>query len=178
MVLVMPIFRRTNERTLPVTPEVARKLEGARPKRYLVLGSDGHGRGVRSHLWDKLPGDVNVADFDVVVLNFAAFEDEKLAEGFPTDRLPSVESMTRLVFSPNAEIIAIGDPSTRIGSRGDRTPLFDPQVRADYWLPFYLSVEEDSGTQYTVDAQEWAAYFTHLSSWRWIVGAETTPRHS
>jgi hypothetical protein len=74
----MSIFRRSKE---PVTPNVTRELEQARPKRYLVLGSDGHGRGVRSHRWDKLPNDLNVADYDVVVLNFAAFEVKELAEG-------------------------------------------------------------------------------------------------
>ena len=115
-----------------------------------------------------MPADLNVADYDVVILNFAAFEDRELAEGFPTDRLPSVESMTRLVFSSNAEIIAVGDPSARIGTGADRPgPIYDPGFRADYWLPFNLGVEEDSGTQYEVEAQEWAEYFTHLS-WAWL----------
>jgi hypothetical protein len=143
-----------------------------------VLGSEGHGRGVKSHRWDKLPSDLNVADYDVVVLNFAAFEDKELAEGFPQDRLPSVESITRLLFSPNAEVIAIGDPSTLIGSllEDARMRFYDPRLRADYWLPFAIGVEEDAGTQYQVDAEEWASYFEDLSSWRWIVTGETFPR--
>jgi hypothetical protein len=29
-------------------------------------------------------------------------------------------------------------------------------------------VEDDRGTQYRVDAEEWATYFEYLSSWRWI----------
>jgi hypothetical protein len=178
MVVVMSIFRRTGERTMHVPPKVNRELEQMRPRRYLVLGSAGHGRGVRAHRWDKLPNDLNVADYDVVVLNFAAFEDKQLAEGFPREQLPSTESMTRLVFSPNAEIIAIGDPSTLIGARGDESMRFyDPRVRADYWLPFHLGVEEDSGTQYSVDAQEWATYFEHVSSWGWIVTGETPPKY-
>jgi hypothetical protein len=175
----MPIFRRLKERTLSVTPNIDREMDEARPRRYLVLGSEGHGRGVRSHRWDHLPDDLNVADYDVVVLNFAAFKEAQLAEGFPKDRLPSVEAMTRLVFSPNAEIVAIGDPSTLIGARPDQTstPFYDPRVRCDYWLPFYIGVEDDIGTQYHVDAAEWAAYFEHLSNWRWIATGETPTRH-
>src|SRR4051794_1598771 len=107
----MPIFRRP-QRTPTPTHRYKPEVEGARTKRYLVLGSEGHGRTVKSYRWDKLPADLNVADYDVVVLNYAAFENEDLAKGFPIDRLPSVESMTRLLFSPNAEIVAIGDPST------------------------------------------------------------------
>lgn len=175
----MPILGRQRARTLPVPPKVKRELERARPKRYLVLGSEGHGRGVRSHRWNKLPDELNVADYDVVVLNFAAFEDEHLAEGFPRGRLPSVESLTRLLFAPNSEIIAIGNPSTLIGSRPEqsRTPFYDSRVRCDYWLPFYILVEDDFGTQYRVDADEWAAYFEHLSGWRWIATGQMQPQN-
>ncbi len=33
------------------------------------------------------------------------------------------------------------------------------------------------GTQYRVDAEEWAAYFELLSGWRWIASGEKPPRH-
>jgi hypothetical protein len=165
----MPIFR-PKERTLPVSPKVRRELERARPKRYLVLGSEGHGRGVTSYRWDKVPNDLNVADYDVVVLNFSAFDEKELAEAFP--RLPSDEPMTRLLFSPNAEIVAIGNRATLIGSqRQEARRIVDRRRRADYWLPFCIDVEDDVGTQYRVDAEEWAAYFEHLSGWRWITSS-------
>lgn len=130
-----------------------------------------------SYRWDKLPISLNVADHDLVVLNWAAFEDKELAEGFPPERLPSTESMTRLVFSPNAEVVAIGNPSTMIGSmRTEPRRLIDPRRRADYWLPFSIGVEDDVGTQYSVDADEWAAYFEHVSGWRWIATGEGFPQ--
>jgi hypothetical protein len=173
----MPIFR-PRESTLPVPPKVQRELEQARPKRYLVVGSERHGRGVTSHRWDRTPDGLNVADYDVVILNFAAFADERLAAGFPRERLPSLESMTRLLFSQGAEIIAIGDPSTLIGPRPEEaTRFWDSRVRSDYWLPMYIGVEDDAGTQYQVDAAEWAPYFEHLSGWRWIATGETPAHH-
>jgi hypothetical protein len=150
-----------------------------RGRRYLVLGSDRHGYGVRSHRWDKLPNDLNVADYDVVVLNFAAFDDEHLARGFPQERLPDVESMARLVFS-GAEVIAIGNPSTLIGSLPENplTRAIETRDRCDYWLPVEISVEDNSGTQYDVDAKEWAGYFEQLSRWRWIATGEAPSRYS
>jgi hypothetical protein len=149
-----------------------------RAKCYLVLGSDGHGYGVRSHRWDKVPNDLNIADYDVAILNFAAFEDPELAGGFAQERLPSVESMARLVFS-GAEVIAIGNPSTLIGSLPENplTRAIETRDRCDYWLPVEIGVEDNSGTQYDVDATEWASYFEHFSRWRWIATGEAPSRY-
>jgi hypothetical protein len=166
----MAIFSR-EVRSGKVTPKMDRELEAARPKRILVLGSGGHGRGVTAYPWDKLPEDLNVADYDVVVLNFAAFEDRALAEGYPKERLPSRETLARLIFAPKSEIIAIGDPSIRIGappSPEGPVPFLDTRKRADYWLPCYLHVEENQGTSYQVVAEEWQPYFDVFKGWSWI----------
>lgn len=156
------------------------ETEQARPRRCLVLGSTGHGAAVRAHRWDRLPPNgLNVADYDAVILNFAAFEDKDLAEGFQVELLPTVRSMTRLVFSPGAEVIAIGNPSTMIGSWPEQplTRAIDPRARCDYWLPFEVEVEEDSGTQYRVEDEEWAPYFEHLLGWQWIATGECPSRY-
>jgi hypothetical protein len=146
----------------------------------LVLGSTGHGAGVRAHRWDRLPPNgLNVADYEAVILNFAAFEDEDLAEGFQVELLPTVRSMTRLAFSPGAEVIAIGDPSTMIGSWPEKplTRAIDPRARCDYWLPFEVEVEEDSGTQYRVEDEEWTSYFENVMGWQWIATGECPSRY-
>ena len=169
----MALFSR-EVRPGKVPSKVARELEAARPKRFLVLGSDGHGhgRGVTAYAWDKLPNGLNVADYDVVVINFAAFEDKVLAEGFPTERLPSRETLARLIFAPNSTIVAIGDPSTLIGAPPDPegpVGFYDSRWRADYWLPCILLVEEDRGTSYRVVAEEWQPYFDVFKEWCCIV---------
>jgi hypothetical protein len=78
--------------------------------------------------------------------------------------------MCRLLFTPGSEVIAIGNPSTRIGP--------EPQVplgrrRADYWLPAAIGVEPDAGTRYDVLQSEWKPYFDHVANWSWIVTGET-----
>jgi hypothetical protein len=99
-----------------------------------------------------------------------------MAEGVSEELLPSVESMTRLLFSPDAEIIAIGDPSTRIGAPPENK-FYDGRARCDYWLPFYISTENDVGTQFQVNDEAWAPYGRLISGWRWIATGETPSRY-
>jgi hypothetical protein len=177
----MGLFSRTQEKSARVTPKLSRELEKTRPKRILVVGSEGHGRDITAYRWEKLPTAINVADYDVVILNFAAFAaDAALAEGFPVDRLPSLESMTRLLFAPQSEIVAIGKPDTLIGAPTrpgqSQQPFYDRRERADYWLPFYLSVEDNRGRAYEVLDTEWRQYFTALSEYRWIASADLSAR--
>lgn len=143
-------------------------------KRILVLGSSGHGRAVQAYQWDQLPQALNVADHEVVILNFAAFEDRAVAEDFPIDRLPDRRSMTRLLFSPGSELVAIGDPRTLIGPPPDHLDprLFDSRKRADYWLPFRLQVEDNSGQSYSVTSDDWQPFFNHLTVWNWIISGD------
>jgi hypothetical protein len=176
------LFQRSESRSLPVPPKVAAERERARPKRILVIGSDGHGRDVTSYRWEKLPTGINVADYDVVVLNFAAFAaDSVLAEGFPVDRLPSLESMTRLLFAPQSEIVAIGSPATLIGPPSkpgqSQQPFYDGRERADYWLPFYLGVEDNKGRSYEVLDGEWRYFFEGLSEYHWIASSDLPVRY-
>lgn len=145
-------------------------------RRILVLGSSGHGRAVQAYPWDQLPRTLNVADYEVVILNFAAFEDRAAAEGFPIDRLPDQRALTRLLFSPSSEVVAIGDPRTLVGPPPDPDPrLFDSRKRADYWLPFRLQIEDNSGQSYSVTSDSWQSFFTHLTAWDWIVSGDPQP---
>ncbi len=56
-------------------------------KRILVLGSAPHTRLVTAYTWDNLPKYLNVADYDVVILNLEPLLDEKLARGFNLEKL-------------------------------------------------------------------------------------------
>jgi hypothetical protein len=124
--------------------------------RYLVLGSNGHGRQVEAHTWDQLPADLNIADFDRVVLDFVPFEeDEELARGIDPARLPSTDQFARLLFS-GAEVIAIGNPSTVVGGG---TPVV-------WWLPMQINVVAEAGEIRNVD-YPWEAYFEHTKHYSW-----------
>ena len=51
-------------------------------KKILVLGSNQHSKIVTSYLWQYLPPDLNVADFDVVIINLIPFQNETFAHEF------------------------------------------------------------------------------------------------
>ena len=59
-------------------------------KKILILGAAGFPVGVHAYPWDRLPPELNVADFDVVILNLAVFEsDVSLRDGINPERLPA-----------------------------------------------------------------------------------------
>ncbi len=76
-------------------------------KRILVLGSAPHARSVTTYTWDNLPQYLNVADYDVVILNLIPLLNEELARGLKLETLPSWEQFVRLLFSDDSEIIVI-----------------------------------------------------------------------
>ena len=157
---------------------MAAERERARPKRILVIGSEGHGKDVTSYAWDKFPEGFNVADFDVVILNFATFEeDEALAAAFPPGRLPARESLGRLLFAERTELIAIGDPSTQIGPEPEeRGFVLGGRPRVAEWLPFWFRVEHETGSSLEIKDKDWAFYLSKLSGYEWFTGGEMGAR--
>jgi len=125
------------------------------PKRddrsILVLGSAGHPKGVTAYAWDALPAGLNVADYDIVILNLQSIiEDKRLEERTESIDLPSVEDFGRLWFSRGAEIIALGHPGLGWGSRG-----------AFFWSPFVLESRRETGSKITA-VPAWSWYFDDL----------------
>jgi hypothetical protein len=60
--------------------------------KVLVLGSIQHGRQVDAYAWDGVPRDLNVADYDAVILNFVPIEDDNgLRRAMRLERLPSTD---------------------------------------------------------------------------------------
>lgn len=174
----MSIFRRSKPKEFPLPPKVARERDRARPKRILVIGSEGHGKAVTSYPWHKFPERFNVADFDVVILNYATFgEDQALAEGFPPERLPDRDSLGRLFFAEDSELIAIGDPNTEVGPEPEGSGFILGRSSVSDWLPFWFAVEHTSGSAFELKDDEWAFYFSRLARYEWFMSGEVGSRH-
>lgn len=67
-------------------------------KRILVLGSAPHTRLVTAYVWDGLPKDLNIADYDVVILNFAPFLNKEFAHRIKQNTLISQMQYARLLI--------------------------------------------------------------------------------
>jgi hypothetical protein len=168
---VVPTFGRSRASR----QEKSKDQSAPREKRVLVLGSNIDATGVRAHQWDRLPRELNVADYEVVILNFAPFEDESMAAGYNADVLPDKKSFAQLIFSHGAEVVALGDPNLMLGSEdeddgGIRAPWFDPRTPVTWWLPVWLRVQVETGQAIDVDDKDWAFYFKLLDRyfWYWV----------
>jgi hypothetical protein len=132
-------------------------------KRILVLGSVGHSRRVTAHVWDNLPNDLNVADYDVVILNLMAYSsDNELASRVISNTLPGASQFSRLLFSYGSEVVTIGSPST-IVARAE----YDIH-EATWWLPIETPVHEEQGDQIRITDSSFAYYFDNLDRWKFF----------
>lgn len=133
-----------------------------------MVGSTGF-PGVVSHAWDQLPGDLNVADWDVVLLDLTVFEDNPLlSASMQIDHLPPTDDFARLIFSPS-EIVAIGSLSTRLGD-GSQV-LSRPyggmrQFAADWWFPVPFAKIHRPGTVIHLRAEGLSWYFANVGGYR------------
>jgi hypothetical protein len=137
------------------------KVEGDR--RILVLGSANHTKLVTAYDWDKLPKNLNVSDFDTVILNFTPFQASDFAESVNVDLVPAWRQFARLIFSADSEVIAIGSPNFRLGS--------NPYILSDWWLPVDPLFVYETGHAIREVADGFAFYFAVVRSWTFYLQA-------
>jgi hypothetical protein len=129
----------------------------------LVIGSEGHGRHVRSHTWANLPRHVNVADFDVVILDFTEIEGVRI----DPDAVLRPEQFGRL-FLNNGTVVAIGVPTAKFkyvyeSPVGVRTT----EILVDWWLPANLPAQPNAGEVVKLVEDEWKFWIDSLNGYRW-----------
>jgi hypothetical protein len=136
-------------------------------RKILVLGSDSHGSQVTAYKWDALPADLNVADYDVVILNFepfmkAQFVDVAHRPAIQWDGFPGPRDFANLLFSDGSEVIVIG-------TIGGNSFLENPPRTITWWLPFYPEFTMVSGNVFTVSDTDFGFYFEHVKHWKFYV---------
>jgi hypothetical protein len=125
-------------------------------KRILVLGSAVHTPGITAHAWNDLPPDINVADYDVVILNLVSFLNQQQEFGIRPERLPTWQQLARLLFSAESEIICIGIPGE------DTNSLYQAVT---WWLPVTPNFVLNSGETIRDVKAEFGYYFEHVRRW-------------
>jgi hypothetical protein len=133
-------------------------MSEATDQRIIVLGSKGHA-GVTSYDWGELPVGLSIADFNVVILNFAALEEPESLVSLNLENLPKREQIARLLFSPNSEVVVLGSPDLQLRDTVGRE--FSPT----WWLPFHLDVTREYGSEIKISDPSFSYYFPHVSRW-------------
>ncbi len=135
-------------------------------KPILVLGSAPHTKWVTAYAWDNLPQDLNVADYDVTILNLEPLCDEELASTLTATMLPSIEEFARLLFSAESEIIVIGYPKIRLGSKSS-------VVVTDLWFLDFPVFLYGPGKVIREVESEFTYYFQYVSEWSYFARLPT-----
>jgi hypothetical protein len=122
---------------------------------------------VTAYAWDNLPEEgLNVADYDVAILNLEALWDEELSDRVDPERLPSMEQFARLLFARGSEIIIIGSPQMRLGGESSN-------VLATWWLPTFPKFSYESGEVIHDDIDpEFTYYFKYVRGWWYFATSE------
>jgi hypothetical protein len=129
-------------------------------RRILVLGSAQHTHLVTAYTWDNLPEALDVADYEVVILNFVPLEldNVEFASSIKTQTLPSWHKFARLLFSEGSEVVAIG--MLRDRAIGTQYPL-----PYNWWLPTMPDVEFSPGDEIQRISPEFEFYFKYVKRW-------------
>jgi hypothetical protein len=141
--------------------------ELAPSKRILVVGSVVSIQGINSFPWNDIPTSLNVADFDIVVLNFTPLGLAATSETIDIGQIPSFRQFARLIFSPASETIAIGDPFFHIGA--------NPYLESTWWLPFAPAFLRESGETITVAQAKYSFYIDHVRHWSFCMAGWQEP---
>ncbi len=84
-------------------------VEEHQPGRILVLGSRPSTRVVDSFLWDELPAELNIADYDQVVFDLVPLiANDSTAKRVDWNSLPTADQVMRLLKSRDGVLIVVG----------------------------------------------------------------------
>lgn len=135
--------------------------------RILVLGSTVQRASVTSYLWNDLPKQLNIGDFDVIVLNLVALSRQQTIFDVQPERLPSWQQMARFFFSPHSEIVCLGLP--------DADPFNSLYQSLTWWLPAMPDVVLEQGNIIQTISPEFDYYFDAVQSWFFYIQPRFKP---
>jgi hypothetical protein len=113
-----------------------------------VLGSSGYPKAVAAYAWDALPDDLNVSDYEVIVLDITALATEDFQDETASPRLPERAQLGRAIFG-GSTVIAIGEP----------WQVLTAHQGAYDWLPVLPGYVREHGATVNVVADGLEGYF-------------------
>lgn len=133
-------------------------------RRVLVIGSTCRGENVESYTWGAIPKDINLTDYDTVILNLVSLKLE-YPEGININNLPQVNiQFSRFLFSKGSEAIIIGRPDTLVRYNNYKTDM-GRLFFVDWWFPVFPSFRVVAGSTLREVTKELKFYFRYVKRW-------------
>jgi hypothetical protein len=132
--------------------------------KILVVGVPINSKGVISYLWEKLPEDLNFADFNIVIMDMTRFEDRNFIDVLPNYNLIKKSNFENFLFFKKNELIVIGYPFcyTKPAEVGSGRMVFEFADQFPYYPPFI----DACGDGIEKVNKEFEFYFKNVKKWK------------
>jgi len=131
---------------------------GKANRRILVLGSAPHSRHIQAYTWEDVPQDLNVPDYDVVILNLVSLCEHPNTHKISSAGLPDRRQFLQHLLSKGSEVIAVGVPGIPVSDNAYR-------LRNTWWLPCTIDVRSETGETIERVDKDYSYYFEHVRTW-------------
>lgn len=127
----------------------------------LVLGSELSIKHLHSHSWNRTPKDLDVASFDIVILDFTSLSDHDYSKSVDLESLPKPIDFGRLIFGGRAQLFIIGSPLVSMGAHPS-------EIGATRFIPAHLDFRAQHVSRFRTVDLDYASYLDHCSSAEWF----------
>lgn len=163
-----------------------------RPGRVLVLGSRPSMRVVDSFLWDELPVDLNIADYDHVVFDLVPLMlDDNMAGRVDENSLPTADHVMHLLKSSDGTLIVVGgrpdltlyeepdeEPDAELNRGSSQQILYDNSYPLSYLFPLLPRFHEERGERIREVDDNIGWYMDQVDSWSWWADQNNIDPHT
>ncbi len=131
-------------------------------KKILVIGHDLCLRRITSFSWDSLPKNLNIADFNAVIIDFSPLQRDKV--GHPELNKVFTKNRWNLMFNTRAEVVLVGVAANMRMSKGEG--IYGQYKELTSWLPASLKYTSASGDTIRNVREGYSFYFKLVTCWQ------------
>ena len=142
--------------------EAGGRAPGEGEPRRLILGSEPRGAEGDVHPWGALPDDLDVADYDEVLVNLGDRDSDGPPIVLDGDPLALIDQLARLLLSEGGDLTLVGNPDSPIETSDGPVPFSS-------LLPLRLEVQRSSGRRVRVVDERFAPYLEQVAAWSFVL---------
>ncbi len=129
-------------------------------RKILIIGHKLKKKGINSFNWYEIPDDLNLADYDVVLIDFSVIDKDP----FPEVGNIEFKNHWNLIFNCDAKVLIIGTPKS-IHMKGESGSPYGSFFSPLYLLPCTPEWTDIKGNKIKEIDNKYQFYFKHVKEW-------------